>query len=290
METVEQTAELAPGASKTAISHHYDVGNDFWQLWLDPTLTYSCAMWAQEDESLEQAQLRKLDYHAAQARAPGCERILDVGCGWGSMISRLVRTHRVGEVVGLTLSETQAQWIASLSLPSTRVRVENWWDHDPVTPYDGIISIGAFEHFARPDDSDEEKVRSYREFFTRCRTWVKPGGRLSLQTCAYGNMERQANPFINRIIFPESELPTLGDIVTACKGLFEIVQLRNDRRDYERTCRVWLKNLKSQRPTITARFGEELYERYERYLKLCVIGFYSGTGALLRMTFERIGK
>src|SRR5690349_6237068 len=135
------------GAGAAAIRHHYDVGNEFWQVWLDPTMTYSCAMWEAADgdvEDLEQAQRRKLDYHIAQARAAGATRVLDVGCGWGSMLMRLVNSYEVKHVVGLTLSDAQAQYARAIAPSNVEVLLRNWSDYEPSAPFDAVISIGAF--------------------------------------------------------------------------------------------------------------------------------------------------
>src|SRR5688500_8349804 len=109
---MQSTTERAVnrGASAEAIQYHYDVGNGFYQLWLDADLNYSCAMW-HENDTLEEAQLRKLDHHIAAARAQGGARVLDIGCGWGSLMRRLVEHHGVDRAVGLTLSAQQADWI-----------------------------------------------------------------------------------------------------------------------------------------------------------------------------------
>ncbi len=248
METT--TPSVSPrGSSPQAIQKHYDVGNDFYRLWLDPTCTYSCAMWAKDDTDamLEQAQLRKLDYHAAQARVKPGSHVLDIGCGWGGMVRRLVDTHGAEQVTGLTLSKAQAEWIASWQHPHITARLESWLDFAPAKPFDALVSVGAFEHFARPDWEDSDKLDAYRAFFRRCHTILKPGGWMSLQSIAYGNVdwqEMRSAPgrwFLLGEIFPESELPTLANIVQAVDGLFEIVVLRNDRDDYRRTCQVWLR-------------------------------------------------
>ena len=279
-----------PGASAEAIQHHYDRSNDFYKLWLDSTFTYSCGLW-EENDTLDAAQLRKLDFHINQARARGTERVLDIGCGWGSLLRRLIEPFDVHHAIGLTLSQAQASWVNSLMLPKIEVRLESWSDHSPIQPYDAIISIGAFEHFAKPNFSKAQKIQGYRAFFQRCHEWLKPGAYLSLQTIAYGNTSRgNYTQFIGTEIFPESELPTLAEIAEASEGLFEVVSLRNDRQDYEFTCRAWLSRLKANYAAAVNLVGEEMVSSYKKYLNLSIIGFHTGKIVLLRLALQRIDK
>ncbi len=280
----------APGASAEAIQYHYSIGNEFYRLWLDSTITYSGALW-EDGDTLETAQFRKLDYHIAQARVQSGSRVLDVGCGWGSCLKRMVEKYDVGQATGLTLSQAQADWIASCQLPRTEVRVETWLDHAPAEPYDAIISIGAFEHFAKPALSPDEKIEAYRAYFRRCHTLLNPGSSMTLQTIAYGNVSKEElSQFVEKDIFPESDLPTLTDIARASEGYFEIVTLRNDRKDYERTNRAWLSNLRAHRAEAVKLVGEQDVVRYEKYLALFIIGFHTGTMNLLRITLRRNDK
>lgn len=282
------------GASLQAIQDHYDLSNDFYRLWLDPNMVYSGALW-EDGDTLEQAQIRKLEHHITSARAQGGARVLDIGCGWGAILRRLVENHGVKQAMGLTLSDAQASWVRSLGLPNVAVRVESWVDHVPEGPYDAIISIGAFEHFARLESSEAEKVESYRKFFERCQQWLRPDGYLSLQTFAYGatrtRSEARSAPatrFLAEEIFRETDPPRLVNIAEATEGTFEVVALRNDRRDYARTCRTWLKNLKDNRAQAVRVVGEEAVVRYERYLEYSFLGFESGNLALYRITLKRI--
>lgn len=294
MATPTSTPLTNPGASLQAIQDHYDVSNDFYRIWLDSNMVYSGAMWEPGD-TLETAQLRKVDYHIAQARAATGKRVLDVGCGWGAILKRLATTHGVEHVVGLTLSAAQAAWVAGLGIPQITARVESWTDHVPEARYDSIISVGAFEHFARLEFSEAQKVAAYRSFFAWCQERMVPGGYLSLQTFAYGNtrsreeaMKMPATQFLAKEIFKETDPPRLANIAEATEGTFEVVALRNDRHDYARTCREWLTRLQDQRAAAVAVVGEEVVARYERYLQYSFIGFETGNLALFRITLRSL--
>jgi cyclopropane-fatty-acyl-phospholipid synthase len=281
------------GATAESIKHHYDVSNDFFALWLDTDLTYTCALW-DEGDTLENAQERKLDYLIEGARAAGARRVLDVGCGWGSLLERLVRTHGVQQAVGLTLSDSQAEYLRELALERTEVRVENWLDHEPAEQYDAIISVGAFEHFARTGLSRAERVAAYREFFERCRSWLPKGGRLALQTNIKGNnvqMDKQTVRdllFIIDIIFPESEIPALSEVVESSEKRFDVVRLRNDPDHYSRTCQEWFDRLRANRDQAVKVAGEENVANYERYLSSTVGHFRNRHLGLSRIILEAV--
>jgi cyclopropane-fatty-acyl-phospholipid synthase len=283
-----------PGASAEAIQFHYDVGNEFYKLWLDESLTYSCALWdnkADKAETLEQAQRAKLDYHIEKAQARGAGRVLDIGCGWGSTLNRLVSTAGVRSAIGLTLAQQQAAHIERQGWQGVQVRVESWSDHVPTEPYDAIISVGAFEHFAKLGMPLDEKIEGYRRFFRRCYDWLAPGGCLSLQTMSYENSSREDfSPFFASQIFPESDLPRLSEIAIASDRLFEVVSMRNDRKHYARTSLEWRKRLRQRRAEAVALVGEEVVERYDKYLHLWAIGFHVGTMGLLRLQLRKLDQ
>jgi hypothetical protein len=106
------------------------------------------------------------------------------------VLQHLVQEQGVRHALGLTPSRQQAEWIASFNHPGIEVPLESWTEHVPAQPYNAVVSLGAFEHFARPEWDDEQKVAAYRDFFARCQGWLRPGGRLSLQTIAFGNVDR----------------------------------------------------------------------------------------------------
>jgi cyclopropane-fatty-acyl-phospholipid synthase len=273
------------GASAAAIQAHYDVGNAFYRLWLDPGMVYSAALWDGPDDTrdLAWAQRNKIEFHLRNAGVPPATSLLDIGCGWGGVLRRGLELGAT-RAVGLTLSEEQASHVRALGLPGAEVRLESWQDHKPDAPYGAIISIGAFEHFTRPDDDAARKIAIYRDFFGACRGWLEKDARLSLQTIAYGRLRRDdPNVKLMSQIFPDSDLPRLEEIVAAAEGLFEIARLRNDRVDYARTCETWANSLRERRAEAIALVGKEQTARYERYLKLSSYGFWTGNLWLLRL-------
>lgn len=274
------------GTSAGAIQQHYDLGNAFYRLWLDPSMTYSAAVWEGTDD-LAQAQVAKLEHHIQASGAHGAARVLDVGCGWGSTLRRLVEDHQVGHAMGLTLSEDQHQQVRSMGLPGVDVRLESWSDHVVDEPYDAAISIGAFEHFARVDHTPEQKARAYARFFDKMHSLLRPGARLSLQSIVFGTLD-ELDPFIQQQIWPESNLPHLHELVAATRKRFEVEVLTNDRMDYARTCRAWSANLAAQRANAEALVGPEGYANYQRYLKMSARAFEVGAMGLIRVRLRRL--
>ncbi len=292
MSTTELT-ELS--ASRQAIARHYDTSNDFFRLWLDPvTMAYSCALYTDTaelgSEELETAQVRKIDFFLRQTGAAGAERILDVGCGWGGALRRALELGAC-EAVGLTLSEAQADSIEAKPQPGLRIIREGWAEHTPERPYDAIVSIEAFEAFARLGLPADSKALVYRSFFERCWRWLRPGGCVGLQTIAYNNTDASDfDDFIANEIFPESDLPHLHELAVACERLFEVVLLRNDRLHYVATLHDWLARLKGRRAEALALVGEKTVVRFERYLRLSAFMFETGNCALYRLILRRIDQ
>jgi len=278
---------VTDGASREAVRFHYDIGNEFYALWLDRSMTYSAALWGDAVE-LDEAQRNKLEFHIDWVGARSASRVLDVGCGWGSLAQRLVQEGQTKGVTALTLSEQQARYVRHLELPGVEVRVESWEEHKPTHNYDAVFCIGAMEHFVSPLMSSEDRVRKYRRFFASCAEWLKPGGCLSLQTSAYGNGSFVSGAIAS--IFPESDLPRLEQLISAADHRLEIVEVRNDRHDYVLTCRSWLDRLTRRREEAIVQIGEETTRHYEAFLSAAARGFESGVFSLLRMKFQRRTK
>ena len=286
------TAGTPAGASRSAIEHHYDVGSDFYRLWLDREMVYSCALWdGPLDDGLDDAQVAKLAWHADSARVDGAARVLDVGCGWGAMLRYLTGSRGVGHATGLTLSADQAAAAASASASaSVEVRLEDWREHRPEQPYDAVISIGAFEHFARNDLDTAGRRSVYSAFFAACSGWLRAGGRLSLQTIAYEDFDTGSGTesrFFTEEIFPESSLPVLTDIVAASDPWFGIEVLRSDAAHYEHTLELWQRRLQAAEGPAIRLVGRDVYRRYVRYLRVSRGLFDRRVCTLYRISLRR---
>jgi cyclopropane-fatty-acyl-phospholipid synthase len=285
------TGRAGAGASREAIEHHYDVGAEFFEQWLDATLTYSCAMW-QPGDDLAGAQLRKLDWHIDGARAAHTGRLLDIGCGWGSLMRRALE-RGTGRAVGLTLSPEQQRHIARRRDPRIEVHLRGWESFHDEARFDAITSVGAFEHFARLGLTRAQKVAAYAAFFDRCHALLRPGAFMTLQTIAKGEVALDARglrdfSYIAREMFPQSDLPHPADVLAAVEGRFEGVLMRNDRADYARTCAAWLTRLEGNRQAIERVVGSETLAAHARYLAACVRQFDAGHACLLRLILRRV--
>lgn len=232
---------------KQAISHHYDVGNDFYELVLGPSMVYSCAYWERPDTTLEEAQRAKLDLVCRKLALEPGQRLLDVGCGWGSMVLHAAREYGV-RAVGITLSEEQASYarkrIADAGLTDEiEIRVQDYREIDD-GPYDAISSIGMAEHVG--------SVR-YAEYTGILHRLLVPGGRLlNHQIARRPEPDEEAyhvDEFIDRYVFPDGELAPVGRTVSQLEEAgFEVRDVEAIREHYALTLRRWVANLERSWP------------------------------------------
>jgi cyclopropane-fatty-acyl-phospholipid synthase len=275
-------------------SAHYDVAPDFYRLWLDPAMIYSSALWddGDGDDDLERAQLRKLDHMTALAGAAGAERVLDVGCGWGGLLRRLVDVHAVGHGVGLTVSPSQAAWVAEHSDERIEVRLEPWAEHAADQPYDAVISIGAFEHFAQVRTSRATRVATYAEFFDRIHGLLRPGARAAIQTVARsgGRPDRQALNDLRMIdhVFPASGLPWPSEVLEAAEPRFVLDHLDVHGDHYRRTALNWVANIDAHRDEAVDLVPDEVVEDFRQCFLSGARLFERRYATLLRFGFRRI--
>ncbi|MEV8035745.1 cyclopropane-fatty-acyl-phospholipid synthase family protein [Streptomyces sp. NPDC086182] len=230
-------------SDRSAISHHYDVGNDFYEIVLGPSMVYSCAYW-EEGGTLEEAQRDKLELVAGKLGLKPGRRLLDVGCGWGSMAVHAAREHGA-TVVGVTLSQEQAAYarkrVAEEGLTDrVEIRVQDYRD---VTdgPYDAISSIGMAEHVG---------AERYLEYAEVLNSLLKPGGRLLNHQIARRPQRDESSyavdPFIDAYVFPDGELAPVGTTVTQLERAgFEVRDVEALREHYALTLRRWVANLEA---------------------------------------------
>jgi len=294
---VRNEAHVVSGASPAAVRSHYDVSNDFYRLWLGPTLMYSSGLWSSDSDDftdLDAAMLRKLDFFASHVVRHAGGQVLDVGCGWGGALRRFSEAHHVGRSVGLTLSAAQHDFIAAHPIPNTDIRLESWADHEPAGPYDAITSFGAFEHFARDGTTSVERIRAYRQFFSRCFEWLKPDGRLGLETITHdGAPDTDAplgrGPLGDSVLelYPESICPHLCEIVLGFEPYFEVEVLRSDAADFARTTRLWHLALRARQAEAVALVGAETARRFRQYLVSSEMQFRTNTITNYRLVLHR---
>ncbi|EPC93059.1 cyclopropane-fatty-acyl-phospholipid synthase, partial [Lacticaseibacillus paracasei subsp. paracasei CNCM I-4648] len=256
--------------SKEDIHSHYDLGNDFYKLWLDPTLTYSCAYFEDWSDDLETAQLNKIDHILRKLNPQPGRTLLDIGCGWGTLMLRAAKTYHL-KVVGITLSKEQ------FKLVSDRIESEHLSDVAEVLymdyrelnrePFDYITSVGMFEHVGK------ENLEGY---FKDVAKLLKDDG----VALIHGITRQQGgavNAWINKYIFPDGYVPgmaeNLNHIVDA--GM-QVADLEPLRRHYQRTLEIWDTNFNNHRNTIQQKFGYEFTRMWDVYLQAAAASFESG--------------
>ncbi|MFI8091976.1 class I SAM-dependent methyltransferase [Streptomyces sp. NPDC086080] len=261
-------------SDRRAISHHYDVGNDFYEIVLGPSMVYSCAYWPAPPPrgTLEQAQQDKLDLVARKLALEPGRRLLDVGCGWGSMAIHAARAHGVS-VVGITLSQEQAAYarkrVADEGLTDrVEIRVQDYRD---VTdgPFDAISSIGMAEHVG----SDR-----YLEYASVLHRLLKPGGRLLNHQIARRPQRNETSyrvdDFIDAYVFPDGELAPLGTTVSLLeRSGFEVRDVESIREHYALTLRRWVENLEAGWARAVALTGPGRARVWQLYMAASALGF-----------------
>jgi cyclopropane-fatty-acyl-phospholipid synthase len=258
------------------IRAHYDLSDDFFALFQDPTRTYSCAYFEPPELSLEEAQLAKIDLNLDQLDLRAGMTLLDIGCGWGTTMKRAVERFDVN-VIGLTLSRNQharcEQVFGAMDTSRSReVRLQNWEDF--FEPVDRIVSIEAFEHFGH---------ENYDDFFKRCFDIMPDDGRMTIQSnVSYHPYDLAARgkrltfetmrfiKFMITEIFPGARLPSFSMMVDHAENAgFLVSEPVSLRRHYIRTLHLWGDVLESNKDRAIEATSEEVYNRYIKYLRGC---------------------
>jgi cyclopropane-fatty-acyl-phospholipid synthase len=261
----------------------YDVSDEFFETFLDPTMAYTCAYFERDDVTLEDAQLAKFDLALGKLDLKPGMTLLDVGCGWGGALRRAVDVYDVN-VIGITLSRNQYEYSKRLmaTLPPSRnaeVRLQGWEEFDE--PVDRIVTIGAFEAF---------KAERYPLFFKRAFDILPADGKMLLHTIlAHPQTYYRDNGikltindlkfmrFIGNEIFPGGQLPAVEDIEElAANSGFTLERAHLLRPHYARTLDMWAESLEANRPQAIEITSDEVYDRYMRYLTGCADFFRRG--------------
>ncbi|MFQ6395789.1 cyclopropane mycolic acid synthase family methyltransferase [Nocardia sp. KC 131] len=275
------------------VQAHYDVSDEFYQLFLDPSMTYSCAYFERDDMTLEQAQLAKIDLALGKLGLEPGMTLLDVGCGWGATMFRAAKQYGV-KTVGLTLSRNQFEHVQSeidrRGVTDVKIRLQGWEEFNGSA--DRIVSIGAFEHFRR---------ERYTPFFELCYRIMPPDGRMLLHTIVghtLADLRRMKIPvtredalfqiFVKRQIFPGGQLPHAAEVTRlAGRAGFGTERIDQLRLHYARTLDLWAARLRDRHDDAVRVASEEIYERYIKYLTGCAAYFRSGHFDIMQFTLVK---
>jgi cyclopropane-fatty-acyl-phospholipid synthase len=282
------------GSNQVDIQTSYDVSNDFFRLWLDQEMNYTCALFEHPTDTLEVAQRNKLRTLSEFAQVSPDKSVLDIGCGWGACLSYLVKERRVRHAVGVTLSPEQARMVEARDLPRTECVTADFMEWRTSERFDALVSICMMDHLCSPEEARAGKgVDIYRAFFEKCWMLTVPGASFGLQTILRLRTPRDRRDladiyFCTHTIFPGGLNPRAEEIVQAANPYWEVVSLHTRREHYARTTAEWLRRLRAHESVIRERWGAQVFNDYERYLSTCVRAFEHYYSSLAQFELRRI--
>jgi cyclopropane-fatty-acyl-phospholipid synthase len=281
-----------------AIQHHYDVGNDFYKLWLDERMVYTCAYFTSYDESLDDAQAGKLDLICRKLRLEPGLKLLDIGCGWGALLMHAAANYGV-DATGITLSAAQAELarerIADAGLTAhCRVELLDYRDLSRSEQYDRVASVGMMEHVGY------DRLPGY---FEAAYGALKPGGVFLNHTIVRdGHRERETpavkikaklwrrDQFIHRYIFPDGRLVPVARVVDCAESAgFELRDAEALREHYAMTLRQWLRRLEANEGDAIKLVGEKRYRTWRLYMLAAIASFRAGSTNIVQMLLTKSG-
>jgi cyclopropane-fatty-acyl-phospholipid synthase len=254
----------SPQRDRQAVTYHYNISNDFFRLWLDPQMVYSCGYFATGGEELDAAQERKLDYICRKLRLKPGERLLDIGCGWGSLVIHAARHYGV-DALGITLSQPQAELAGERIRKAgiedrCRVEVRDYRELRGQEQFDKLASIGMVEHVGR------SRLRGY---FRQAWRLLRPGG-VFLNHGISGSLSEPlpgGPSFVDQYVFPDGDLPPVSTTLRAAeKSGFEARDLENLREHYALTLRRWVKRLEARHDEAVRVADEVTYRIWRLYM------------------------
>jgi cyclopropane-fatty-acyl-phospholipid synthase len=275
----------SPTRDRDAVSFHYDVSNDFFRLWLDRRMLYSCAYFEDEHDDIDTAQTAKVRHICRKLRLRPGQRLLDIGCGWGGLALYAAQQHGV-HVTGITLSKAQAQLATERAAAAglqDRVAIElrDYRDLGDAEAYDAIVSVGMSEHVGA------DQLAGY---FRTVAPLLKPGGVFLNHAIGEGvrSRARRGPSFIEEYVFPDSDIPPIRDVVAAAEGAkFEVRDVENLRDHYALTLRHWVRRLEANHAAALAWVNEATYRVWRLYMAGSAHGFARGELAVYQVLLAK---
>ena len=256
--------------SKMNVSHHYDISDNLYDLFLDSKRQYSCAYFNNENDSLEVAQSNKINHIIKKLNLKSNEKVLDIGSGWGSLAIEIAKTSKC-EVTGITLSKNQLDYSVK---KAKELNLENQvtfklMDYREINEkFDKIVSVGMFEHVGR---------KFYKKFFSQVNKLLKNDGIALIHTIGSVNPPRDPHPWITKYIFPGGYTPSMSEVTGPIeKSGLAVSDVEVLRMHYSHTLRHWKQNFLNNREKVLEKFDEKFFRMWEFYLTSCEMAFKWG--------------
>lgn len=256
---------------------HYDIGNDLYKTMLDKRMVYTCGYW-QNANNLNEAQEAKLDLVCRKLNLKPGQRILDIGCGWGSFIRYAAENYGV-HAVGITVSEEQVELGKELcrGLP-VEIRLQDYRDVDDT--FDHIVSLGMMEHVGS---------KNYHDYFEVVKRCLSDEGIFLLHTIGSDISVRNTDPWIHKYIFPNSMLPSIFQLSSAFEGLLVMEDWQNFGADYDKTLMAWFKNFNSGWDNLKTNYSERFYRMWKYFLLMSAASFRARYNQLWQVVLSKNG-
>jgi cyclopropane-fatty-acyl-phospholipid synthase len=260
--------------------HHYDLGNDLFELMLDKRMTYTCAYWSGSPtpQDLDQAQEAKLDLICQKIGLKPGQHVLDIGCGWGSFMIYAAEKYRAS-ATGVTVSKEQVELGRKRAehLPVT-FQLKDYRETTGV--YDHVVSLGMFEHVG---------PRNHRSFMEVTNRVLKDDGFFLLHIAARNNRKTLPDPWSGKYIFPNTLIPSLGEIASSTNGLFVLEDVHNFGADYDKTLLAWHQNFEGAWPLLRSKYSQRFYRMWRYYLLAAAGVSRSRSGQIWQLVFSKKG-